>query len=333
MLKYTTALFFISLSFFHNKASAQASKPGNPVLVGHYADPDVLYSHQTKKYYIYPTSDGFKGWSGTYFKTFSSKDLRTWKDEGKILELGKDVQWASRNAWAPCIEEKKVNGKYKYFYYFTAAQKVGVAVANSPTGPFVDSGKPLIDKLPAGVNGGQNIDPDVFTDPKTGKSYLYWGNGFMAGVELNEDMVSVKPETTTLFKPGSTFREGTYVFYRKGTYYFMWSEDDTRSPNYRVRYATAKSPLGPLTLPEKNIVIKKDTASGIYATGHNSVLQIPGKDDWYIVYHRFEYPNGINMGDDAGYNREVCIDKMEFDSDGSIKPVKPTHEGVRLTKR
>ncbi|UEG54803.1 family 43 glycosylhydrolase [Mucilaginibacter daejeonensis] len=333
MQKYITALFCLSLPFSGQLSYAQSVKKGNPVLEGHYADPDVMYSHLTKKYYIYPTSDGFKGWSGKYFKTFSSTDLHNWKDEGKILELGKDVQWADRNAWAPCIEEKKVNGKYKYFYYFTAAQKIGVAVADSPTGPFTDLGKPLIAQLPAGVRGGQNIDPDVFTDPKTGKSYLYWGNGFMAVAELGDDMVSIKPETTTLLKPDRTFREGTYVFYRKGTYYFMWSEDDTRSPNYRVRYATAPSPIGPLTIPENNIVIQKDTTAGIYGTGHNSILQIPGKDQWYIVYHRFEYPNGINMGDDAGYNREVCIDKLEFNKDGSIKQVVPTHDGVTLSKK
>jgi GH43 family beta-xylosidase len=79
-------------------------------------------------------------------------------------------------------------------------------------------------------------------------------------------------------------------------------------------------------------VIAKDTTNGIYATGHNSILQIPGKDEWYIVYHRFNYPNGIKMGRAAGYNREVCIDKMEFNADGSIKQVIPTHGGVDALK-
>ena len=121
--------------------------PNNPVLTGFYADPDVLYSNKTHKYYIYPTSDGFDGWSGYYFKTFSSENLKDWKDEGVILDLKKDVSWANRNAWAPCIEEKKIDGKYKYFYYFTAAQKIGVAVADDPAGPFTDSGKALNQKV------------------------------------------------------------------------------------------------------------------------------------------------------------------------------------------
>ena len=300
------------------------STANNPVLEGYYADPDILYSEKTKKYYIYPTSDGFTGWSGYYFKTFSSDNLKDWKDEGVILDLKKDVSWADRNAWAPCIIEKKRKGKYKYYYYFSAAQKIGVAVADNPTGPFVDSGKALIDFKPEGVKDGQQIDPEVFTDPKTGKSYLYWGNGYMAVAELNEDMVSIKKNTIKVMTPDKTFREAITVFYRNGIYYFLWSEDDTRSENYRVRYATSTSPTEVLTISENNLILAKDPSKGIYGTGHNSVLQIPGKDEWRIVYHRFSRQNGIEMGDAAGYHREVCIDKMEFNTDGSIKPITPT---------
>ena len=128
--------------------------------------------------------------------------------------------------------------------------------------------------------------------------------------------------------PDHTFREGCYVIYRNGTYYFMWSEDDTRSPNYKVRYATSDSPLGKLTIPEKNVVITQNPEQEIYATGHNSVLQIPGKDEWYLVYHRFTRPKGIKMGSPAGFNREVCIDKLEFNADGSIKQVLPILRGI-----
>jgi hypothetical protein len=311
--------------------TAEAVLRNNPVLNGFYADPEILYAEKTGKYYIYPTSDGFTGWSGTYFKCFSSDNLVDWKDNGIILQLGKDVTWANRNAWAPCIVEKKINGVYKYFFYFTAAQKIGVAVSDNPTGPFIDSGKALIDHKPDGING-QTIDPDVFTDPQTGKSYLYWGNGFMAGAELNDDMTSIKPETLKILHPDNTFREGSYVIYRNGIYYFMWSDGDTRSENYRVRYATSNSPLGNFNIPKNNLVIAKNPEAGIYGTGHNSVLQIPGKDEWYLVYHRFNYPKGITMGDAAGYNREVCIDKMEFNSDGSIKQVIPTLKGIEPLK-
>ena len=191
---------------------------------GFYADPEIIYSQKTKKYYIYPTSDGFKNWSGTYFKTFSSDDLIHWKDEGVVLDLKKDVSWADRNAWAPTAIERKIKGEYKFFYYYTAAQKIGVAVSDSPTGPFVDLGKPLIASKPEGANGGQEIDPDIFIDPVSDKNYLYWGNSYMACVELNDDMVSIKENTLKILTPDSTFREGTEVFYRNGIYYFLWSE-------------------------------------------------------------------------------------------------------------
>ena len=138
-------------------------------------------------------------------------------------------------------------------------------------------------------------------------------------------MISIKKNTVKVLTPDKTFREGIYVFYRHGIYYFMWSEEDTRSENYRVRYGTSNSPDGPITIPQHNLILQKDAAQGIYGTGHNSVLQIPGTDEWYILYHRFNYPDGINMGDAAGYNRELCMDRLYFDAQGAVIPVIPTH--------
>lgn len=306
---------------------------GNPVICDFHADPAILFARQTGKFYLYPTTDGYEGWGGNSFKAFSSPDLVHWQDEGIILDLPSQVKWADRNAWAPCITEEKIGGKYKYFYYYTAAQKVGVAVADHPAGPFKDSGKPLVDRLPQGVSGGQNIDPDVFTDPVSGKSYLYWGNGFMAVAELSGDRLNIVPGSQRVITPSDgTFREGTCVIFRKGKYYFLWSEDDTRSENYRVRYGIADSPVGPIQIPESNLILAKDPEKGIYGTGHNSVIQVPGKDEWYIVYHRFKRPEGITMGEAAGYHREVCIDRMYFGKDGTILPVTPTLEGIRPVK-
>ena len=175
---FTKIFLFHLLLIGAVQVTAQNKKSGNPILPGFHADPEVLYSHQTKRYYnIYPTSDGFPGWGGSYFKVFSSKNLKTWKEETVILEMGKNVSWANGNAWAPCIEEKKIDGKYKYFFYYSAnpttnkGKQIGVAVADSPTGPFTDLGKPIITSSPTGR--GQQIDVDVFTDPVSGKSYLY----------------------------------------------------------------------------------------------------------------------------------------------------------------
>lgn len=311
-----------------------------PILSGFHADPEVLFSNKTKKYYIYSTTDGTPGWGGHDFCVFSSENLVDWKDEGKMLDVkGDQVKWATGNAWAPCIIEKKVGKAYKYFFYFSAhnpksnRKEIGVAVSDSPTGPFVDSGAPIITDAdrPKEARGGQAIDVDVFQDPKTGKFYLYWGNGFMAGAELNDDMLSVKKETITHLTPKGgnlqswAFREGAYVFYRKGTYYFMWSVDDTGSPNYHVCYGTAKSPLGPISIDENNyMVIKQKPEDQIYGTAHNSVLQIPGKDEWYIVYHRI---NKNFVHHEPGIHREVCIDRMTFDKQGRIIPVIPTLDG------
>lgn len=319
---------------------------GNPILPEFHADPEVMYSHQTGKFYIYSTTDGAAGWGGYYFTVFSSKDLTNWQHEGIMLNLNTEVSWASGNAWAPCIEEvKQADGSYKYYFYFSGhdternRKSIGVAVSDSPTGPFVDSGKPIVYDLPEGVRGGQQIDVDVFTDPVSGKHYLYWGNGYMAGAELNDDMLSIKKETTKVLTPrGGTlqdyaFREGAYVFYRNGKYYFQWSVDDTGSPNYHVAYGTSDSPLGPIQVAKEPIVLIQDANNEIYGPAHNSVLQIPGRDEWYIVYHRINkdylYPRRM----DPGFHRQVCIDRMYFNEDGTIRPVKPTREGVAPIKK
>jgi beta-xylosidase len=138
-------------------------------------------------------------------------------------------------------------------------------------------------------------------------------------------MVSIKPNTTKiLISNNQYYSEGSYVFYHNGYYYFMWSKNDTRSPEYQVRYVKSTSPVGPVDPSKGEIILSKDPNKGIFATGHHSVLQVPGKDEWYIVYHRFKRPGGIYMGPEAGYNREICIDKLEFNEDGSIRKVIPT---------
>ncbi|MEH0467804.1 family 43 glycosylhydrolase [Streptomyces sp. B21-097] len=282
----------------------------SPVLPGLNADPNIVRFGDT--FYIYPTTDGFDGWSGTQFKVYSSTDLVHWTDHGVILDLGPDVSWADSRAWAPTIAEK--NGKY--YFYFCADANIGVAVSDSPTGPFKDAlGKPL---LKAGQFPGQMIDPAAFTDDD-GQSYLYFGNGHGYVVPLNADMTSIDTAKVKDITP-SGFNEGAFVVKRKGVYYFMWSENDTRDENYRVAYATGPSPTGPWT--KRGVILEKDLSLGIKGTGHHSVVQVPGTDDWYIAYHRFAIPGG------DGTHRETTVDKLEFDADGLIKKVVPTLTGV-----
>lgn len=345
------------------EAKHLAPDVNNPVIQGRFADPEILFSQKTGKYYLYPTTDGIEGWKGHDFKVFSSDDMKTWKKEGTIIDLATNqISWANDCAWAPCaIEVAYLKGKicntpemmerlaaerakaerkgkpskkisYRTFYYFTAGKRIGVAVSDDPAGPFTDPiGKPLLDKSPEG-QGGQVIDPDVFQDPKTGKYYLYWGNSYMAVSELGDDMTSIK-DTKVLIprnkKREYNYNEGTYVFFRNGKYYFMWSENDTRSTYYRVRYLISDSPVefirdGKPAKTERTIVISQDPSKQIFGTGHHAIIQKPGTDEWYIVYHRFARPDGVKMGWSAGYNREVCIDKIEFNEDGTIKAVRPS---------
>lgn len=303
----------------------------NPVLPDWHADPEILHSANTGKYYIYSTTDGTPGWGGTAFSVFSSDDLRTWTDEGVMLDVATDqVPWAEGNAWAPAIEEKMVNGKYKYFFYYSArpaggdAKEIGVATSDSPVGPFTDLGHSIVTKSPVG--GGQQIDVDVFTDPVSGKSYLYWGNGYMAGAELKPSMTEIDESTVTVLTPeGGTledyaYREAPYVFFKDGTYYFTWSVDDTGSPNYHVAYGTAKSPLGPITVADKPVILSQDPVNGILGPAHNSVVELPDST-WRIVYHRI---NPAYRHKQPGVHRQVCIDELTFAEDGTINPVKPT---------
>jgi hypothetical protein len=171
------------------------------------------------------------------------------------------------------------------------------------------------------VTSGQAIDPATFTDPATGKNYLFWGNGSPVYAELSDDMLSIKQETLRRIDGLNDFREGSFVNYRDGLYHLTYSIDDTGSENYRVGYATATSIDGPWTY--RGVILQKDPSQGILATGHSSILNVPGTDDWYIVYHRFAMPGG------DGQHRETTIDKLTFDATtGLINPVTPTLTSV-----
>ena len=312
----------------------------NPVIEGLYADPEVLWSERDQKYYLYPTTDGQENWDNHDFRCYSSTDLQNWQYEGVILDLATDCQWAKRKAWAPCIIERNMakkgkKARWKYFYYFVGEGQIGVAVSDNPNGPFKDAlGRPIVAKdLAVMKHGGATIDPDVFQDPQTGKYYLYWGNGTLIVAELNNDMTSFKEPQVIIprsEKQRYNYNEGAYVFYRDGKYYFTWSENDTRSKNYRVRYAISDSPTAlvrngqSVKAAEKTIILQRDNNKQIFGTGHHAVVQKPGTDEWYIVYHRFQRPRGAKLDWSAGYNREVCIDRLTFDDKGNIIPVKPT---------
>ncbi|PPG17155.1 hydrolase [Rathayibacter sp. AY1E8] len=296
----------------------------SPVLAGLNADPNIAVFGDT--YYLYATSDGFAGWGGKTFYAWSSKNLIDWtRSEQPFLTLdgaNGNVPWATGNAWAPTIIEK--NGKY--YFYFSGENSslnrktIGVAVSDSPMGPFTAQPTAMITNGES-VRSGQAIDPAAFTDPKTGKSYLFWGNGDPLYGELSDDMLSIKTGTIKKISGLTDFREGAFLNYRDGLYHLTYSIDDTGSENYKVGYATSTSVDGPWTY--RGVVLEKDTSQGILATGHNSIVNVPGTDDWYIAYHRFAIPGG------DGQHRETTIDRVTFDkTTGLMQKVVPTLTSV-----
>lgn len=292
---------------------------GNPVLKGYYADPDIACFEN--KFYIYPTTDGGKEWDASSFKVFSSEDMIDWEEEGILLDLA-DVPWSEgKRAWAPAIGRK--NGVY--YYYYSGNGNIGVAFSDSPVGPFKDKGSPLVAK---GKFHGQMIDPDVFIDDD-GQAYLYWGNTRMYAAKLSEDMLELEGEVMDITP--QHFCEASCIIKRKGIYYFTWSDHDTRSPEYNVHYGTGTSPM---QKPEGDTVILSRYNTDdkrIKCTGHHSILNVPDTDEWYICYHRFNIERFGDVEDfstEAGNHREVCIDKLEFDEDGNILPVKATLNGL-----
>jgi beta-xylosidase len=310
-------------------ASARAlTKRDSPVLPGLWADPNIAVVNNT--YYLFVTTDGFEGWGGNEFYWWKSPDLVSWtKSEEPFLILDGEngnVPWATGNAWAPGFAAR--DGKY-YFYHSgnnpsvkEGHKSIGVAVADHPEGSWKAQAEPMIKGTSdEPIVSNQAIDPAAFQDPETGKWYIYWGNGVPIVAELNDDMVSLKSGTWERIAGLEDFREGLFVNYRDGTYHLTYSIDDTGSENYRVGYATADNPIGPWTY--RGVILKKDESKGILGTGHNSVLNIPGADEWYIAYHRFHIPDG------GGFRRETTIDVLPIDEDtGLFAEVTPTLESV-----
>ncbi len=304
---------------------ATRAKDGNPILPGYYADPNIVVFGRT--YYIYATTDGFPAWSGKQFFVWKSLDLVNWsRSKAPILTLNTtsgNVPWANGNAWAPTI----ISCKGIYYFYFSGnntalnRKTIGVASASSPDGPFTAESSPMIFNNET-VRTPQAIDPDAFLDPKTGIYWLIWGSGKPLMAQLSENMLSIKQDTLRAIDGLVDFREGSFVVYRQGLYHFTYSINDTRSVDYRVGYATATEITGPWTY--RGVILQKDVAQGVLGTGHNSVLNVPGTDDWYIAYHRFAIPNG------NGTFRETCIDRVVFNATtGLMQKVVPTLEGVR----
>jgi beta-xylosidase len=310
---------FVSLLAFSQK---------NPVIDGWYADPEgVIFD---KNYWIYPTYSA-RYEKQVFLDAFSSKDMVNWKKHPHIIDTS-EIKWAKMAMWAPAIIKKD----HRYFLFFSANDiqskqrngqaddtlgGIGIAVADDPGGPFKDYlGKPLINKF---YNNAQPIDQYVFKD-KDGQYYIIYGGWGKCNVgKLNEDFTGLVPFSDRMLVKEITpkgYVEGPTMFIRNGKYYLMWSEGGWTNGTYKVAYAVSDNVLGPFERKATILEADETIATG---AGHHSVINIPGTDDWYIVYHRRPIPN---LDRD---HRVVCIDRMFFDTGGNIKNVKMTFEGVK----
>lgn len=325
MKSYKIVVFLLCCFFLIQCTMKQSPRmAGNPVIDGWYADPEAVIFNNT--YWIYPTYSAPYD-SQLFMDAFSSKDLLSWEKHSRILTK-ENIGWAKRAMWAPAIVEKDD----RYFLFFAANDiqsneeegGIGVAVADDPSGPFKDYlGKPLIDKF---HNGAQPIDQFVFLDDD-GKFYMIYGGWRHCNiVQLKSDFTGFIPfNDGTVFKEitPENYVEGPFVFKKDNKYYFMWSEGGWTGPDYSVAYAISDSLMGPYQRVGK--ILQQDPAVATGA-GHHSVIHNPFSDNWFIVYHRRP------LGETDANHRVVCIDKMEFDKNGFILPVKITTQGVAPLK-
>ncbi len=261
------------------------------------------------------------------WRVYSTDDMVNWTDHGSPLAI-EDFTWGDDRAWAPqCVER---NGKF-YFYVplhssLTGAMAIGVAVGDTPTGPFKDAlGKPLVD------GSWDYIDPTVFVDDD-GRAYLYWGNPEIYYVELNDDMISFDGEVKKVEQteegfgaPGPKLREkdkkytdiyteGPWFYKRNGKYYLLYAAGGV--PEH-IAYSMSDSPTGPWKYMGE-IMPLSDTGS---FTNHCGVVDYKGNS--YFFYHTGKLPGG------GGFGRSISVEPFTYNADGTIPQILPTAEGVK----
>lgn len=272
------------------------------------ADPNLVIFDN--RYFMYCTNDGFPEWGSTTFSVYTSDDLACW-EEHPILDL-ESVPWWTRKggAWAPSIVR---NSAGNYVFYFVADSLIGAAVAPTPYGPFEPMPEPLltIEEFGEGM-----IDPAVFVD-NDGSRYLLWGNTTAHMARLSDDCLDIDRSTHVSWQP-TDFREALWIHHRGDFYYASWSANDARDPEYLVRYAVSRSLEGPWE--DRGILVEKDESKGIFATGHHSITQIPGTDEWILSYHRFSL-----SGAGSGFEREIVFAPLGHGENGELQagPVWP----------
>lgn len=330
----------------------------NPLLANSFAcDPTAIEYHG--RVYVYMTNDsqehagqGDDGNNNYGFITsihiISSDDMVNWTDHGTFDIAGKNgVNSYTGCCWAPCIAVKNIGGKDKFFLYYTnGGYQIGVATADSPTGPFRDERKAaLLGPQTANESGADALDPAVFTD-NDGTSYLVWGGDCSRGPDqkhyprirkLADDMLSFDGEEAVIEAP--YFFEDAGINRIGDKYYFSYCSDwNTRSAEYKdlslcsIAYMTADSPMGPYTyagevLPNCGNVFTDAAGNGVWANNHHSIMQFQG--EYYMFYHTMTLKTKmeINFG-----GRSTQVNKLSINADGTLNQVQQDFAGIPQLK-
>lgn len=311
--------YFVLLSLAINGSIVGVAQ--NPIIQTNYtADPAPMVYNDRLYLYTSHDEDGSTWFTMDNWKLYSTNDMVNWTDHGVILSYT-DFEWGKSDAWAAqCVERDG-----KFYMYVPMISKInnrgaiGVAVADSPYGPFYDPlGKPLVQ------SEWGDIDPTVLIDDN-GQAHLYWGNPQLYYVKLNDDMISYSgevvpvPMTEASFgkrdgnvaQRPSLYEEGPWLYKRNSLYYLFWPGGPL--PEH-IGYSTAKSPEGPWTYGGTVM-----TPEGGVFTNHPGVADFRGKT--YFFYHNGALPGG------GGFNRSVCVEELKFNKDGSIPRLQMT-EGI-----
>ncbi|MDC8786482.1 glycoside hydrolase family 43 protein [Roseateles koreensis] len=246
---------------------------------------------------------------------WSTCDMVNWVDHGSPVKA-LSFAWAKGRAWAADITRRDVNGKPKYYFYATVDHatvpglSIGVAVSDSPTGPFVDArGSALItnDMTKQTDIFWDDIDPAIFIDDN-GQAYLYWGNTVLKYVKLKPNMIEIDGDIHVV--PIEPFTEASYLHKHKGTYYLSYSQG---FPEETI-YATGPTATGPWT--KRNVIM--DVNRNV-KTIHQAIADFNGKS--YIFYHTADLPGG------AEFRRSVAVEEFSYQADGSIPFIPKTKAG------
>jgi hypothetical protein len=287
------ALLFCATTGFTDNPIVQTCYTADPAPMV-YMDTLFLYTSHDEDI----TRDNF--YTMDNYKLFSTVDMVNWTDRG-IICAGKDFKWFTDNAWAPQAIPR--NGKI-YLYVplnNNTGAKIGVAVSDNPTGPFVDPvGRAIAQE------GQMAIDPTVFIDDD-GQAYLYWGNGNLRMVRLAEDMITPTGSVTSRI-PLQGFIEGPWFYKRESIYYMVYS-----GSNQRISYATSNSPTGPWNF--KGYIFGNPNIG----TNHAGVVDYKGRS--YMFYHNGALPGG------GSFKRSVCVEEFTYGPDGSIPSLTMTKQG------